>query len=228
MIYAQSVTTSLFLFWASDTLRPQRRICVNRSCDLGGMKILFLGPCRKQDRRTGNLYLPFDPETLSGQYTLQLKNALSTANKRASFSASNIIDGPCFAPGSTEERNPDLHDLVQHWPVFERRVARMCIEYIVAFGTNVREAFGEIDCMDYRNYELYERGPHKIVFSHHPSFIMVYRRKKIGEFIDSVIRAMRLERSEIQGRPFRSPKTILGSSTSPARSAGSRPHLTST
>jgi hypothetical protein len=146
----------------------------------------------------------------------------------ASFSASNIIDGPCFAPGSTEERNPDLRDLVRHWPVFERRVGRMSIEYIVAFGTNVREAFGEIDCMDYRNYELYERGAHKIVFSHHPSFIMIYRRKRIAEFIDSVLRAMRLKGSKIRGQPVGSPKALIGLSTSPAQPADSTPRLAST
>lgn len=81
----------------------------------------------------------------------------------------------------------------------------MRIEYIVAFGTNVREAFGEVDCKDYRNYELYERGAHKIVFSHHPSFIMVYRRKKIGEFIDSVMRAMGLERNATRKAPGDAP-----------------------
>ena len=160
------------------------------------MKILFLGPCRKQDRRTGKLYLPFDPKTLSGQYTLQLKNALSVAHTAADFSSSNIIDGPYFAPGTTEERNPEFHDLLQHWPVFERRVRRMRIEYIVAFGTNVREAFSEIDGVDYRNYELYKRESHRIIFSHHPSFIMVYRRKKMEKFIDAVILAMWKERSE--------------------------------
>lgn len=81
--------------------------------------------------------------------------------------------------------------------MFERRIERMSTEYIVAFGTNVREAYSEVDRLEYRNYKLYERGAHKIVFSHHPSFIMVYRRKKMGAFIDSVIQAMRLGRNAV-------------------------------
>ena len=100
--------------------------------------------------------------------------------------SSNIIDGPYLTDGSQKEKNPTAEDLVGKWEQFERRLDKMKVDYVIAFGSNVRNAFEKIDGVEYEIGSAYPRGRKRIVFAPHPSFVMVYRRKKLQRYISAV------------------------------------------
>jgi hypothetical protein len=147
------------------------------------MRILFLGPCSKQNRKTGSAYVPFSPETPSGRYVSLLRGAISAIAPQVQFSASNILEYPFFEPGGLKEKNPSSSDLVGGWAQFERRIQKIDPTYIVGFGSNVRQAFSLIDLIDYAEGQIFLRRKKKLIFSPHPSFIVIYRRKRMHSYI---------------------------------------------
>jgi hypothetical protein len=167
------------------------------------MKVLFLGPSRKRDRRTGNLHQAFDPSTLSGSYVALVKKALKGV--ATEFFVANIIDDVYLCRVSQREKNPEATELVAHWYQFERRVKKMRPDCIVAFGANVRSAFAKVDDVDYANDFLYFRNNTRIVFAPHPSFVMVYRRKMKREYIATLSTLVSgARRASPQSLPYKS------------------------
>jgi hypothetical protein len=112
--------------------------------------------------------------------------ALLAVTQEFRFVMSNIIDDAHFGPDGREEKNPSAQDLIARWGQFERRAKKTGAHCIVAFGANVRTAFAEIDGIKYVDGHVYHRGNQKVVFSPHPSFIMVYRRRKIDDYISAL------------------------------------------
>lgn len=163
------------------------------------MKVLFLGPCRKYNRRTGEPHRSFDPRTPSGKYVSLIKNALRSTG--CEFRLSNVIDETCFCATERDEKNPTPDELISNWKEFERRLKHMRVDCIVAFGSNVRSAFARVDGIDYLNDQIYNRGRQIIVFAPHPSFVMIYRRKVMNNYIRS-LSSLILRGSEL-GNDFR-------------------------
>jgi hypothetical protein len=150
------------------------------------MKVLFLGPCRKQNRQTGEPHRPFDPATPSGKYVSLVQRALQSVAYEFYFS--NVIDRPHFCAIHRDEKNPTPEELLSNWEQFERRLRRMNVDCIVGFGSNVRSAFARADGIQYLNGQIYTRGNRKIIFAPHPSFVMIYKRKKMNGYIRSLSR----------------------------------------
>jgi Uracil DNA glycosylase superfamily len=148
------------------------------------MKILFLGPCRKHDRQTRTPFPPFSPKTPSGRYVALLKEALKELNRRYRFFMSNVVDESHFERGI--EKNPSADQLIMSWESFERRMRKMNPDYVVAFGSNVRSAFSKNDRVAYSDGRLYCRRDHKVLFSPHPSFVMIYRRKMLQKYVTQI------------------------------------------
>ncbi len=148
------------------------------------MRVLFLGPCRKHNRRTGEVHPAFDPKTPSGRYISLVQAALS--NVASDFKFANVIDAPHFSSETGAEKNPHPSDLITHWAQFERRVRRMRVDCIIAFGSNVRTAFALADQKEYADGKTYSRGRQKVIFAPHPSFVMIYRRRAMHKYIESL------------------------------------------
>jgi hypothetical protein len=160
--------------------------CASKSYGRRAVKILFLGPSRKHNPRTGELHSPFDPATLSGQYVHQLTVAISRTIRNCRYSMSNVLDEAYFE--GRKEKNPSAGDLVRNWAPFEARLATSRATYVVAFGSNVREAFSTIDENKYDNDLIYQRKSQKIIFAPHPAFVMVYRRRQMTDYVQSLTR----------------------------------------
>jgi hypothetical protein len=150
------------------------------------MKVLFLGPCRKQNRQTGATHPSFDPATPSGRYVTLVQRALKSI--ACEFHFSNIIDRPFLCSAGCNEINPTTKDLLSEWGQFERRLKKLGVDCIVAFGSNVRDAFSRSDGIEYVSGNMYRRGQHRVIFAPHPSFVMIYRRKKMSGYIRSLSR----------------------------------------
>jgi uracil-DNA glycosylase len=104
------------------------------------------------------------------------------------FHFSNVIDRPHFCAIRRDEKNPTPEELLSNWEQFEHRLKRMNIDCIVAFGSNVRGAFARADGIEYLNGRIYKRGNETIIFAPHPSFVMIYKRKKMSSYIRSLSR----------------------------------------
>src|SRR5262249_8807318 len=78
------------------------------------------------------------------------------------------------------------YDLIISWKLFERRMNKMNPDYVVAFGSNVKSAFSKTDGVPYSDGRLYCRRNHKVLFSPHPSFVMIYRRKMLHGYITQI------------------------------------------
>jgi hypothetical protein len=97
-----------------------------------------------------------------------------------------VIDAAHFGSNGGKEINPTVQELLENWEQFERRIKRMHANYVVAFGSNVKSAFAVVDKTEYIDFRVYKRGKQELVFSPHPSFIMVYRRKEMHKYISSL------------------------------------------
>jgi hypothetical protein len=123
---------------------------------------------------------------------------------------SNVIDAPHFECGT--EKNPSACDLIMKWGSFEQRMRKMNPDYVVAFGSNVKTAFSETDRVAYSDGRLYCRQDHKVLFSPHPSFVMIYRRKMLHEYITQI--ASLIHEDSLQGAAQRASQTASMSARS--------------
>jgi hypothetical protein len=132
-----------------------------------------------------------------------LKSALEKATLQYQFLMSNVINEPHFARGI--EKNPLASDLILEWESFEQRMKKMKPDYIVAFGSNVKSAFSKADRVAYSDGRLYCRQTQKVLFSAHPSFVMIYRRKMLQNYITQIVSL--IHEDSLQGAAQRATQT---------------------
>jgi hypothetical protein len=125
--------------------------------------VVFLGPCRKVDRKNGKLHPPFSELSRSGKFLRGLVNGAVLQNIRVEYD--NILEIGVFTPLG-QECNPGPDQLVK--PLLEHRIWREA-DVVIALSSTVRRAFEIV------KREMGADAPGKrldIHFIDHPSYIM--------------------------------------------------------
>lgn len=151
--------------------------------------ILFLGPCRKIDLKTGLPFAPFAETSRSGRFLRQVI-ASASIDALAEVQFGNVLPGPVFGDDG-RERNPDWRELLLGlhghavWRLSDQDV-------IVALSGPVMRALSLA-----ASRQVTEHGalsPH-IVAAAHPSFMMrrpSWERDRYGVLLhDQILEALR-------------------------------------
>ncbi len=134
----------------------------------------------------------FSADTPSGRYVGHLADVLAVRFAAIEYDAANILDEP-YVGATGREQIPPVRYLLDRWEKFERRALTPDIHCIVAFGAVVRQAFSLHDGVTYLEECAYSRGLQTLVFSPHPSYIMIYRRKKLSEYVKRTAALIEIE-----------------------------------
>jgi hypothetical protein len=125
--------------------------------------VVFLGPCRKVNRRSGDLHPPFSEASPSGKFLRNIVNAAVPGSVRVEYD--NILETGVFTTDG-QECNPMPEQLLA--PLLTHRIWREA-DVVIAFSSGVREAFEAV------KHQLGATGIEAsplIHFLHHPSYMM--------------------------------------------------------
>lgn len=128
------------------------------------MKIIFLGLSNKKD------LLPFDESTNSGKIINDIINKLDDKCLKL-----NLVQ---YAPldKNGKLRYPNKKEINNSIPIFLKTVKSFNPDLIIGFGNIVKDEISKIDLLK-----------NKIIFKKHPSYIFVYDRKNINNYINDII-----------------------------------------
>ena len=130
--------------------------------------VIFLGPCRKVNRKSGNFHPPFSEASPSGKFLRNIVNAAVPESVRIEYD--NILETGAFTAHG-QECTPTPRQLVD--PLLTHRIWREA-DVVIAFSSDVREAFAIVKSQ--LGAAAAKASP-LIHFLHHPSYMM--RRPQI-------------------------------------------------
>jgi len=124
------------------------------------MKIIFLGLSNKKD------LLPFDESTNSGKIINEIINKVDDECLKL-----NLVQ---YAPldKNGKLRYPNKREIDNSIPIFLKTIKSFNPDLIIAFGNIVKNEISRIESLEY-----------KVIFKKHPSYIFVYDRKNINNYI---------------------------------------------
>ncbi len=125
--------------------------------------VIFLGPCRKVDRKSGNLHPPFSEASPSGKFLRNIVNGAVPESVRIEYD--NILETGAFTAHG-QECIPTPEQLVK--PLLTHRIWHEA-DAVIALSSDVREAFAIVKSqLD----AAAAKGSPLIHFLHHPSYMM--------------------------------------------------------
>jgi len=138
------------------------------------MKIIFLGLSNKKD------LLPFDESTNSGKIINEIINKVDDECLKL-----NLVQ---YAPldKNGKLRYPNKREIDNSIPIFLKTIKSFNPDLIIAFGNIVKNEISRIESLEY-----------KVIFKKHPSYIFVYDRKNINNYIIDIINDINKFRSNI-------------------------------
>jgi hypothetical protein len=163
--------------------------------------IVFLGPCYKQDNKTGTLHEPFSERSRSGKFLRSIWSS-SKLGSRVQVLFDNIIPRAVFDTGG-RERNPKGTELFEHIRS-ESFWNRLRGEIVVGFSADVRRAFELRENRALPTGEPVPIGGRHFVFLEHPSFMMrqsADRREEYAVRLKACIQSAQALASSKKKRP---------------------------
>lgn len=159
--------------------------------------MLFVGPCYKINRSTGEVHEPFSLESRSGKF---LRSALSVDEVEMAFD--NVIDGPVLDDAG-RERNPSARELVghlRHSPLMQDGEW----DVVVGLSGPVRQAFEMSTGLRVRPLEAVRYSSSWFLFADHPSYVMrrpaSERQRWAVDLLDEIKRAVSLSERPLRSR----------------------------
>ena len=128
------------------------------------MKVLFVGLSNKPNIE------PFDSSTKSGQVVDSIIKKINFECYKINF----VNYAPIDSGGKL--RYPTKKEIESAVPDFVNSVANLRPDLIVSFGAIVSDELRKIDLMNIQ-----------IICEKHPSYISVYKRKFLDEYIDNIV-----------------------------------------
>lgn len=128
------------------------------------MKIIFLGLSNKQD------LLPFDESTNSGKIINGIINKIDDECLKL-----NLVQ---YAPldKNGKLRYPNKKEINESIPLFLKTIESFNPNLIIGFGNIVKNEISKINSLK-----------NKIIFKKHPSYIFVYDRKNLNNYINEIV-----------------------------------------
>lgn len=128
------------------------------------MRIIFLGLSNKKD------LLPFDENTNSGK----IINEIITKIDDECLKLNLVQYAPLDKNGKL--RYPNKREIDNSIPIFLKTVKSFNPDLIIGFGNIVKNEISKIDLLK-----------NKIIFKKHPSYIFVYDRKNLNNYINDIV-----------------------------------------
>ncbi|MDD3452903.1 MAG: hypothetical protein PHN42_01325 [Bacilli bacterium] len=128
------------------------------------MKIVFVGLSNKKNLK------PFDKKTKSGEIIDQIIDALDDHCYKL-----NLVS---YAPLNDDNklRYPTKLEIIKERPKFLREIKKINPDIIIGFGNIVGNELKKIKLIN-----------NKLIIKKHPSYIYVYKRKEINNYIEDTI-----------------------------------------
>jgi len=181
-------------------LNQKIKPCTNRVCKSCGLYLNQLPVCEKATDshifwvglsavlfNEGIEKLPLSPLTRSGALIGNIEESLSDY---FSFYKTNIVK--CLPLKEGKIRYPLEHEMEKCFPNFEFEVNTLKPKIVFLLGKQVSTfVMNKLDNKNFSlsdtfNYTIYNIGDTIFVPIHHPSFILIYKRKFIENYIDSI------------------------------------------
>ena len=138
------------------------------------MRIIFLGLSNKKD------LLPFDESTNSGKIINEIINKLDDECLKLKL----VQYAPLDKNGKL--RYPNKREIDNSIPIFLETIESFNPDLIIGFGNIVKNEISKIDLLK-----------NKIIFKKHPSYIFVYDRKNLDNYINGIVADINKFRSNL-------------------------------
>lgn len=131
--------------------------------------------------------IPLSPFTRSGALINDIQKPIS---KNISFYKTNIVK--CLPLKDGKIRYPLEHEMEKCFPNFEYEINQLTPSIVFLLGKQVAKfvlkkmGIDDFNLSDDFKYEVFEFGETQFVPVHHPSFILVYKRKFINKYKESL------------------------------------------
>jgi uracil-DNA glycosylase len=131
--------------------------------------------------------VPLSRSTRSGALVAEIENPFHDS---LSFYKTNVVK--CLPLKQDKIRYPVQHEMEKCFPNLEAETKELNPKIVFLLGKQV--ASFVLSKVDITDYTLDENFAYKLFFSngicyvpvHHPSFVLVYKRKKLAEYINSI------------------------------------------
>jgi len=149
---------------------------------------------------------PLSEETLSGKVISKVEAKLREASECSVFVRDNLVQNPPLTDGKL--RYPTYREMKSEWGSFERRLVKKKSTVIIVLGNLVADFFQEM-----RNLRMVadssaggrflkwagvddENGLLVLAVAH-PSYVGVYARKRMGDYIEIILQAIQDHLNEV-------------------------------
>ncbi len=159
--------------------------------------VCFVGISGKSDDR--GPIKPLSEETLSGKIISSVEAKLRTVSECPMFFRDNLVRNPPLCAGKL--RYPTLREMKAEWALFERRLAKTKSNVVVLLGALVADFFRDrrrirtflcpsADGLLLKWVGVDENGLIILAVAH-PSYVGVYARKRLGEYAEIILQAIK-------------------------------------
>jgi len=149
--------------------------------------VMWVGLSHKKEKN-GEVFLPLGNDTNSGKVILEIEKKLP----KLSFHRTNLVK---FAPtdGNDKLRYPTISEMENDFPLLLKEIIELKPKIVFLLGSKVSQFVLEKkqhklikSKKDWRCFDevLFEGIYFVSIF--HPSYVYVYKRKKISEYVDTV------------------------------------------
>ena len=151
--------------------------------------VMWVGLSHKQEKN-GNKFYPLGEDTNSGKVIFEIEKSLP----KLKFYRTNLVK---FAPTDKNNklRYPTISEMENDFPLLRKEISELSPKIIFLLGSKVAEFVikkrGQKLIKSREDWQSYEVAILKetfLVSIFHPSYVYVYKRKNIDEYIDAVRR----------------------------------------
>lgn len=136
----------------------------------------------------GEVKLPLSPSTRTGALVHSIEAPFS---KYLSFYKTNLVK--CVPMKASKIRYPLEHEMEKCFPNFEMEISDLNPSLVFLLGKQVstfvlkKLGYGNNICLDENfHYEPFEANNIAFVPIHHPSYVLVYKRKYLNKYASSI------------------------------------------
>jgi len=154
------------------------------------MKVLWIGLSSK-DSKDGSTLLPLDKSTQSGKLISMIEDECT----RFVFERTNLV---FFTPKDSKGklRYPNHQEMKESMPILEKKVKLFQPDIIFMLGNQVSQFIISEKKLTvtnkYNTKNTFELNQKIFIKLYHPSYISIYRRKHIPEFIGAISKTLEI------------------------------------